>query len=91
MLANAGGGPSVLVSSRQVLNATPQSMHMVNGYDSNLMANSVKQVHSLDLINGVDSAVGGGPNSGPVSYNSRPMRLRMYNTKNGMVRHETKL
>ncbi|XP_001656010.2 uncharacterized protein LOC5576232 [Aedes aegypti] len=91
MLANAGGGPSVLVSSRQVLNATPQSMHMVNGYDSNLMPNSVKQVHSLDLINGVDSAVGGGPNSGPVSYNSRPMRLRMYNTKNGMVRHETKL
>ncbi|XP_065091796.1 uncharacterized protein LOC135712711 isoform X1 [Ochlerotatus camptorhynchus] len=88
MLAN--GGPSV-ANSRQVLNATPQSMHMVNGYSNNLMANSAKQVHSLDLINGVDSAVGGGPSSGPVSYNSRPMRLRMYGAKNGMVRHETKL
>lgn len=92
MLVN--GGPPTVVSaanSRQTLNATPQNLHMVNGYGNNLVASSAKQVHSLDLINGVDSAIGAGASSGPMSYNSRPMRLRMYGAKNGMVRHETKL
>ncbi|XP_055629862.1 uncharacterized protein LOC129770799 [Toxorhynchites rutilus septentrionalis] len=94
LLPNGGGSAVVSVAnSRQTLNATPQNLHMVNGYGNNLMtSNSAKQVHSLDLINGVDSAAGGcAAAGGPMSYNSRPMRLRMYGAKNGMVRHETKL
>ncbi|XP_058462820.1 uncharacterized protein LOC131437466 [Malaya genurostris] len=91
----ANGGNSVVISavnSRQTLNATPQSMHMVNGYGNNLLVGGSKQVHSLDLINGVDSAVNAvNPNGSAVTYNTRPMRLRMYGAKNGIVRHETKL
>ncbi|XP_055536019.1 uncharacterized protein LOC129724830 isoform X3 [Wyeomyia smithii] len=92
----ANGGNATIISaanSRQTLNATPQNMHMVNGYGNNLLAGNPKHVHSLDLINGVDSAVAGaGPSNGAtVSYNSRPMRLRMYGAKGGMIRHETKL
>uniref|UniRef100_A0A182SPA7 XK-related protein n=1 Tax=Anopheles maculatus TaxID=74869 RepID=A0A182SPA7_9DIPT len=55
-------------------------------------------VHSFDLISGVEAVAaglpsyhaggGGAANGGGVA---RPTRFRMYGTKNGMVRHETKL
>ncbi|XP_038111452.1 uncharacterized protein LOC6034256 [Culex quinquefasciatus] len=92
--------PSATMHSRQTLNATPQSMVSMtsnsgasygNSNQHLMMANGggPKQVHSLDLINGVmENVAGGGP---PPYNNTRPMRLRMYGAKNGMVRHETKL
>ncbi|XP_058125220.1 uncharacterized protein LOC131285466 [Anopheles ziemanni] len=53
-------------------------------------------VHSLDLISGVDALSGGmqAYHNGGVAGGGgvgRPTRFRMYGTKNGMVRHETKL
>lgn len=54
-------------------------------------------VHSFDLISGVEGAAGAAlppyhPGGGAAGGNgARPTRFRMYGTKNGMVRHETKL
>uniref|UniRef100_A0AAG5DIJ7 XK-related protein n=1 Tax=Anopheles atroparvus TaxID=41427 RepID=A0AAG5DIJ7_ANOAO len=54
-------------------------------------------VHSLDLISGVDALSSGmaqyhgGGIAGGGGGGGRPTRFRMYGTKNGMVRHETKL
>ncbi|XP_058065594.1 uncharacterized protein LOC131215224 [Anopheles bellator] len=91
---------------RQSLNPTPQNLHPApsvgsagigNGAAYNLRSGSpaalaVKAaVHSLDLISGVEALGGAGGGAAPYHASGRPMRFRMYGTKNGMVRHETKL
>ncbi|XP_052899697.1 uncharacterized protein LOC128306256 [Anopheles moucheti] len=52
-------------------------------------------VHSFDLISGVEAVGAGLPPYHPGAAGNggvaRPTRFRMYGTKNGMVRHETKL
>uniref|UniRef100_A0A182Q1V0 XK-related protein n=1 Tax=Anopheles farauti TaxID=69004 RepID=A0A182Q1V0_9DIPT len=72
-----------------------------DGSTAGLASGKPGAVHSFDLISGVESALppyhavagtaGAGAGTTAGGGGARPTRFRMYGTKNGMVRHETKL
>uniref|UniRef100_A0A182FBS9 XK-related protein n=1 Tax=Anopheles albimanus TaxID=7167 RepID=A0A182FBS9_ANOAL len=87
-----GGGPS----SYNLRTTSPGAMPVLppNGVPGPLATKIA--VHNLDLISGVEALAGGNGGAMVPPYHGggggRPMRFRMYGgTKNGMVRHETKL
>uniref|UniRef100_A0A2M4A6Z2 XK-related protein n=1 Tax=Anopheles triannulatus TaxID=58253 RepID=A0A2M4A6Z2_9DIPT len=92
-----GPGGSGSAGSYNLRTASPGAMPVLppNGVPGPLAAKVA--VHNLDLISGVEALAGGNGGAMAPPYHGgggggRPMRFRMYGgTKNGMVRHETKL